>query len=199
MDCYLAQDLKLMETPEMIFEARTALKLSLIATATLSMAACGSRPKPQLVTPTPPPVQQEAPAPTPPAPRPPVDQGPIAGSVQDFVIKAGDLVYFDVDQFDVRPDAIATLKAQAAWLNRYPNVQIRIEGSADERGTREYNLSLGSRRANSVSAFLVSQGVAPSRITTVSYGKEKPIDPGTDESAYQRNRNAHTALTGGAR
>lgn len=186
----------------MIFEARTALRLSLVAVATLSMAACASRPKPQLPTPAPTdaPYQRPAqPAYQPPAPRQPVDQGPMAGSTQDFVIKAGDLVYFDVDQYDVRPDAVATLKAQAAWLIRYPAVQIRIEGNADERGTREYNLALGSRRANSVRDFLVSQGVAPSRISTVSYGKERPIDPGTDEAAYQRNRNAHTALTGGQR
>jgi peptidoglycan-associated lipoprotein len=186
----------------MIFEARTAVRLSLVAVATLSMAACASRPKPQLPTPTPQdaPYQRPVQPPyVPPAPKPQVDQGPIPGSTQDFVIKAGDLVYFDVDQYDVRPDAVAALKAQAAWLNRYPSVQVRIEGNADERGTREYNLSLGSRRANSVRDFLVSQGVAPSRISTVSYGKEKPIDPGTDEAAYQRNRNAHTALTGGAR
>jgi len=187
----------------MIFAARTSLRLTLVAVAALSMAACGSRPKPQLQTPTPPPetpVQRPAqPAYQPPAPRPPIEQGPLAGSTQDFVIKAGDLVYFDVDQYDIRPDAVATLKAQAGWLTRYPAVQIRIEGNADERGTREYNLSLGSRRANSVRDFLVSQGVAPSRISTVSYGKEKPIDPGTDEAAYERNRNAHTALTSGAR
>lgn len=185
----------------MNFEARTAVRLSLVALATLSMAACASRPKPQLPTPAPSEAPYQRPAqPTyqPPPPRP-VDQGPLPGSAQDFVIKAGDLVYFDVDQYEVRPDAVATLKAQAAWLNRYPAVQIRIEGNADERGTREYNLALGSRRANSVRDFLVSLGVAPSRISTVSYGKEKPIDPGTDEAAYQRNRNAHTALTGGAR
>ena len=192
-----------METLNMIFEARSALRLSLLALATVSMAACASRPKPQLPTPAPvqdAPYQRPAqPAYQPPPPRAPVAQGPLPGSTQDFVIKAGDLVYFDVDQFEVRSDAVATLKGQAAWLNRSPGVQIRIEGNADERGTREYNLSLGSRRANSVRDFLVSQGVAPSRISTVSYGKEKPIDPGTDDAAYQRNRNAHTALTAGAR
>ena len=75
---------------------------------------------------------------------------------------------------------------------------IRIEGNADERGTREYNLALGARRANAVRDFLVSRGVSSSRINTVSYGKERPIDPGTSEDAYQRNRNAHTAITSGA-
>ncbi|OXE36434.1 MAG: peptidoglycan-associated lipoprotein [Phenylobacterium zucineum] len=186
----------------MNFDTGTAFRLCLVAAAALSMTACGSRPKPELATPTPP-VETPYERPTQPAyqppPRPPVDQGPLAGSVQDFVIKAGDLVYFDVAAIEVRPDAIATLKSQAAWLNRYPAVQVRIEGNADERGTREYNLSLGARRANSVRDFLISQGVAPSRISTVSYGKEKPIDPGTNDEAYQRNRNAHTALVGGAR
>jgi peptidoglycan-associated lipoprotein len=91
------------------------------------------------------------------------------------------------------------LSAQAGWLRRYPAVRVRIEGNADERGTREYNLALGARRANAVRDFLVAQGVTSDRITTVSYGKEQPIDPGTSEDAYQRNRNAHTALVSGAR
>ena len=117
---------------------------------------------------------------------------------QDFVINVGDRVYFDFDSYSVRADAAPVLEAQAAWLNRYPSVMIRIEGNADERGTREYNLALGARRANAVRDFLVSRGVSSSRINTVSYGKERPIDPGTSEDAYQRNRNAHTAITSGA-
>jgi len=123
----------------------------------------------------------------------------VAGSQQDFVINVGDLVYFTVDQFEVNDSAAATLKAQAAWLVRYPAVQVRIEGNADERGTREYNLSLGSRRASAVRDYLVDHGVAPSRISTVSFGKEKPIDAGTDDAAYQRNRNAHTVILTGVR
>ena len=98
----------------------------------------------------------------------------------------------------MRADAAPVLDAQAAWLVRYPAVQIRVEGNADERGTREYNLALGSRRANSVKEHLVSRGVAPSRIATVSYGKERPIDPGANEEAYQKNRNGHTAIVSGA-
>ncbi|RYF96802.1 MAG: peptidoglycan-associated lipoprotein Pal, partial [Caulobacteraceae bacterium] len=104
----------------------------------------------------------------------------------------------DLDSYSVRADAAPLLDAQAAWLVRYPNVQVRIEGNADERGTREYNLALGSRRANSVREHLVSRGVAPSRISTVSFGKERPIDPGTTEEAFQQNRNARTAIVGGA-
>ncbi len=91
------------------------------------------------------------------------------------------------------------LAAQAAWLNRYGAVQVIIEGNCDERGTREYNLALGARRANSVKDFLVGHGVDPGRIHTISYGKERPIDPGAGEEAWAHDRNAHTAITSGAR
>jgi peptidoglycan-associated lipoprotein len=119
--------------------------------------------------------------------------------VQDFVVNVGDRVYFDYDQYNIRSDAEPVLAAQAQWLTRYPGVSVRIEGNADERGTREYNLALGARRANSVKAFLVSHGVSASRIDTISYGKEMPIDPGDTEAAFAKNRNGHTAITGGAR
>jgi len=184
----------------MSFGAKPALRLAMIAAAAASLAACASRPKPPPTTPTAPPPAPSQPAPSRPAPPPaPVDQGPLPGSEQDFVVNVGDRVYFDTDQYDVRADAQPVLSAQAAWLARYPNVQVRIEGNADERGTREYNLALGSRRANSVRDFLVSHGVAASRIATISYGKERPIDPGTDEAAWQKNRNGHTAIVSGQR
>jgi len=124
---------------------------------------------------------------------------PLPGSVQDFVINAGDRIYFDYDEFNLRPDALPVLTAQAAWLGRYPEVQVRIEGNADERGTREYNFALGARRANAVKDFLEERGVNAGRITTVSYGKERPIDPGPGEEAWAHNRNAHTAIIAGAR
>ena len=91
------------------------------------------------------------------------------------------------------------LDRQAEWLQRYPQVMVRIEGNADERGTREYNLALAARRAESVRAYLISRGVAGGRITTISYGKEMPIDAGSGEEAWAHNRNAHTAITSGAR
>jgi len=91
------------------------------------------------------------------------------------------------------------LDAQANWLRRYPSVRVRIEGNADERGTREYNLALGARRANSVRDYLVSRGVTSDRISTISFGKEQPIDPGSGEEAWQKNRNARTAIVSGAR
>ena len=174
-----------------------------IAPATLLAAAllAGCASHPHGAPPTAP-LAQTAPLPPPPPGRAPsqgVTGRPLPGSVQDFVINVGDRVYFDFDRYDVRADAQPVLAAQAAWLNRYGAVQVRIEGNCDERGTREYNLALGARRANSVRDFLTSHGVAPGRITTISYGKEKPIDPGSGEEAWAHNRNAHAAITGGAR
>jgi peptidoglycan-associated lipoprotein len=129
----------------------------------------------------------------------PVSGRILPGSRQDFVVNVGDRVYFDFNQYDVRADARPILAAQASWLNRYPAVQVRIEGNCDERGTREYNLALGARRASAVRAFLVARGVATARITTISYGKESPIDPGTGETSWGHNRNAHTAIASGTR
>ncbi|HEX8570874.1 MAG TPA: peptidoglycan-associated lipoprotein Pal [Caulobacteraceae bacterium] len=119
------------------------------------------------------------------------------GSLQDFVISAGDRVYFETDSHDLRAEAQATLGQQAQWLARYPNVQVIVEGNADERGTREYNLALGARRANTVRDFLVARGVSPARIQTISYGKERPIAEGSDEAAWAKNRNARTNFQGG--
>ena len=184
--------------PTMSFKTHGAVKLALIAAAAASLAACQSRPKPEApAAPTPPPASEPAPTPAPSAP--PVAEGALPGSEQDFVINVGDRVYFDLDSYSVRDDAAPVLDAQAGWLNKYPAVMVRIEGNADERGTREYNLGLGSRRANAIRDYLVNRGVASSRIATISYGKERPIDPGTSEDAYQRNRNGHTAIVSGAR
>ncbi len=184
----------------MSIKTKTVLKTALVAFVLTSVAACSEKPKP-VVAPTPAPVAT-APEPTrtpPPQPVQTVPTGIIPGSQQDFVVNVGDRVYFDTDQSSVRADAQGILSAQAAWLNRYPGVKIRIEGNADERGTREYNFALGARRAQSVSEFLTAKGVDPSRISTISYGKEQPINPGSDEDAWAQNRNAHTTLTAGAK
>ncbi|MBU4436142.1 MAG: peptidoglycan-associated lipoprotein Pal [Alphaproteobacteria bacterium] len=182
----------------MNFDTKRAARLALIGLAAASLAACASRPKPAgPVAPTPTPPTPSAPY-TPPM-SPPVNQGPIPGSMQDFVINIGERVYFDTDEYVVRSDAQPVLAAQAQWLNRYQGVRVRIEGNADERGTREYNLALGARRANAVRDFLVSQGVSGARIETLSYGKERPIDAGSSEEAWAKNRNARTAITDGAR
>ena len=175
------------------------VKLALVAGAVLSLAACASHPKPA-PTPPPPPPAPEAPPPPPPPPPPVAEQptGPVPGSTQDFVINAGDRVYFDLDSYSVRGDAGPILDKQADWLRRYPQVKVRIEGNCDERGTREYNMALGARRANAVRDYLVGRGVEAGRIETVSYGKERPIDTGTGDDAYAHNRNGHTSLTSGA-
>ena len=177
------------------FNSRAALRLALAAAAAATLAACASKPKPAPAAPPPPP---PPPAETAPPPAP-VGETVLPGSERDFVVNVGDRVYFDFDKYDIRTDAQPLLEAQAAWLKRYPAVAVRIEGNCDERGTREYNLALGARRANAVRDFLVARGVAADRISTVSYGKEKPIDAGTGEEADAHNRNAHTAITGGAR
>jgi peptidoglycan-associated lipoprotein len=179
----------------------SALRLTLVAAGALSLAAC-THPKPSYPTTTvAPPSRPAERAPDRPAVRgpEPVSQNALPGSERDFTINVGDRVYFDYDQYSVRADASPLLDAQADWLKRYPAVQVRIEGNADERGTQEYNLALGARRANAVREYLVAHGVAAGRITTVSYGKEKPIDTGTGEQAEAHNRNGHTAIVSGAR
>ncbi|MCA6224357.1 MAG: peptidoglycan-associated lipoprotein Pal [Phenylobacterium sp.] len=178
--------------------------LSLLSAAAI-LGACQTTPKPATEAPKTPEAATPADSATgsgavQPVRRPaPVSGTPLPGTVQDFVINVSDRVFFDVDQYDVREDAAVILERQAAWLKRYPAVQVRIEGNADERGTREYNIALGSRRASAVRDYLVGLGVSPSRISTVSFGKERPIDPGADDEAFRRNRNAHTAIVSGAR
>jgi len=105
-------------------------------------------------------------------------------------------VYFDFDKYDIRPADAAILKENAALLKKYTNVKIQIEGHCDERGTNEYNLALGERRANSAKNYLMTLGVSPGRISTISYGEEKPLDPGHSEDAWGKNRRAHTIITG---
>lgn len=116
------------------------------------------------------------------------------GTQQDFTVNVGDRIFFDTDSSVVRADAAATLDRQAQWLNQYPNYQITVEGHADERGTREYNLALGDRRANSAKNYLAARGVSPARITTISYGKERPVALGSNESAWAQNRRAVTIV-----
>ncbi|WP_371135792.1 peptidoglycan-associated lipoprotein Pal [Reyranella sp.] len=116
------------------------------------------------------------------------------GSVADFRQNVGDRVFFDTDQSTVREDGRATLNKQAEWLKKYTNYQITVEGHCDERGTREYNLALGERRANAARQYLVAQGIPAARIKTISYGKERPDPVGSDEAAWARNRRAVTAL-----
>lgn len=118
----------------------------------------------------------------------------VPGSAQDFVVNVGDRVYFAVDSSELSGTAQATLSKQAQWLQRYNRYTITVEGHADERGTREYNLALGARRASAVKAYLASQGVPPNRMRTISYGKERPVAVCDNESCWSQNRRAVTVL-----
>ena len=178
----------------------TLIKLATVSAAVAALAACAPKPKVEPAVPMEP-SQPTAPQ-YPTAPTGPVTGGNVGaampGSEQDFVVNVGDRIYFDLDSYSVRPEAQPRLDAQAAWLSRYPQVQIRIEGNADERGTREYNLALGARRAEAVRTYLIQRGVPAGRIDTISFGKERPIAEGSNESAWAQNRNAHTAIVSGA-
>ena len=118
------------------------------------------------------------------------------GSAQDFTVNIGDRIFFDTDSTSIRADAQQTLSRQAQWLNQYKQYAIVVEGHADERGTREYNLALGARRAAAARDFLVSKGVASSRLKTISYGKERPVAVCDDISCWSQNRRAVTTLSG---
>ncbi len=120
--------------------------------------------------------------------------GPVPGSQEDLVANVGDRIFFDFDRSNVRDDQRPTLERQAAWLAKYPSVNVQVAGNCDERGTREYNLALGQRRANAAASYLRAQGVAGARITTISYGKDRPTALGSDEAAWAQNRNATTSV-----
>lgn len=122
--------------------------------------------------------------------------GAIPGSQEDLEQNAGHRVFFGLDQYTLTPQAQATLARQAAWLKQYPETRITVSGNCDERGTREYNLALGARRAEAARAYLASLGVDSARVTTVSYGKERPIDPRSTGEAWSLNRNATTSIVG---
>ncbi len=183
----------------MYLTPRSLCRLVLAGAAAAALSACAHHEPPPAPAPAPAPMAEQAPPP--PAPYQPMQSqptGPIPGSVKDFVVSAGDRIYFGTNESTISPEGGSILEAQAQWLQRYPAVMVRIEGNCDERGTREYNLALGARRAQAVKDYLAAHGVAASRITTISYGKEKPIDPGTGEEAWAHNRNAHTTITAGA-
>lgn len=120
--------------------------------------------------------------------------GPTPGTQEDLVVNVGDRVFFDFDKAVIMAAAEKTLKRQAAWLTQYGGVTVTVEGHCDERGTREYNLALGERRANAVKNYLVALGVDASRIATISYGKERPEALGHNEAAWSQNRRSVTAV-----
>jgi peptidoglycan-associated lipoprotein len=120
--------------------------------------------------------------------------GPAPGSQEDLVANVGDRVFFDFDRSTLKPDARATLDRQSGWLSRYPQVNVQLAGNCDDRGTEEYNLALGQRRANSSRDYLVARGVAGSRISTISYGKDRPTALGDNEQSWAQNRNTITSV-----
>jgi peptidoglycan-associated lipoprotein len=121
------------------------------------------------------------------------------GSEQDFATNVGDRIYFENDSSTLTAEAQETLRRQAAWLAQYPGVSIQVEGHADERGTREYNISLSARRATATREFLLAQGVQANRVSSIAYGKERPAALCDAEQCWSQNRRAVTVITGGAK
>lgn len=116
------------------------------------------------------------------------------GTQEDLVVNVGDRVFFAFDKSDLTPESRATLDRQAAWLKKYASVKVTVEGHCDERGTREYNLALGERRATAAKNYLVANGITADRVKTVSYGKERPAVLGSNETAWAQNRRAVTVV-----
>jgi peptidoglycan-associated lipoprotein len=123
-----------------------------------------------------------------------VSSGPVPGSQEDLVASVGDRVFFAFNTSSLSSEAQGTLERQSGWLAKYPQVSVQVAGNCDDRGTEEYNLALGQRRANSARDYLVAKGVASSRISTISYGKDRPTALGDDEQAWAQNRNAITSV-----
>jgi len=160
----------------------TGLKLAAVAAA-LVLAGCATKEK--AAETAPPPVATQT-------------STIVPGSAEDLRVNVGDTVHFDYDKSDLHDADRTILQRQAAWLQKYPAVRVQIQGNCDERGTREYNLALGARRASAAKDYLVSLGVSPDRIETISYGKEKPICTESTEDCWAQNRRATTAITSGA-
>lgn len=165
------------------------IAIALTAASALALSACAKK-APETLPPEP--VQPGTPAPT----ATPAPTGPIEGSQEHFrqVMAGQDTIYFDTDMFNIDSQDAAALRSQAQYLLQYPQARATIEGHADERGTREYNLALGERRANAAKNYLVSLGVPADRLSTISYGKERPVATGSNEAAWAQNRRAVTIV-----
>ena len=154
------------------------MKIVAVAFAVIALAACSSKNKPDVAA---------------------VDvESAVPGSQRDFTINVGDRVLFLVDQSTLTPQAQEILRRQSTWLRQYAQVTIQVEGHADERGTREYNIALSARRAEAAKYFLIAQGVAPGRVSTIAFGKERPLAVCSEESCFAQNRRAVTVITSGA-
>ena len=164
------------------------LAITLAAASALALTGCAKKPPAQL-PPAPEQGNNEGGAQLPPS-------GPVPGSEEHFksVMNGRDVIYFDTDKYDIDSDDAAALRQQAQYLLQYAQIRATIEGHCDERGTREYNIALGDRRANAAKNYLVSLGVPAARLTTVSYGKERPAALGSDEASWAQNRRAVTVV-----
>ena len=171
---------------------RKTIALAFVAGSVLALGACKKEPPEEL---PPPPQGAEITTPT---PSPAAPQGAAPGTQAHFAqqMAGRDTIYFDTDMFNIDAEDQAALAQQAAYLRQYPNIRATVEGHADERGTREYNLALGARRAAATRDFLVSRGVKASRLRTISYGKERPVAVCDDISCWSQNRRAVTVLNG---
>ena len=161
----------------MMMTRLASFKLAAVCCCFLALAACSKKNTPDL------------------------DAGTVSakpGSQQDFTLNVGDRVYFSEDQSALTPEAEETLRKQAQWLQQYGSVTVQIEGHADERGTREYNISLSARRATATREFIIAQGVDGGRISSIAYGKERPVALCDAEQCWSQNRRAVTVITGGA-
>ena len=162
----------------------TRILTAALVTGTLALAGCKSK-APDDLPPDPATTVSQPTTTTAPA-------GPVVGTQQHFVnaVNGQNVIYFDTDMYDIDSEDEARLASQAAYLRQYPNIRVTVEGHTDERGTREYNLALGERRADAAKNYLVGLGIAANRITTVSYGKERPVALASNESAWAQNRRA---------
>ena len=163
------------------------LAVTLVAASALALGACAKK-APEQLPPAPEPTAGPTQAPPP--------SGPQPGTQSHFqqTMNGQDVIYFDTDKFNIDSEDAAALRSQAQYLLQYANIRATIEGHADERGTREYNLALGERRANAAKNYLVSLGVPADRLTVVSYGKERPVALGSNEAAWAQNRRAVTIV-----
>jgi peptidoglycan-associated lipoprotein len=164
------------------------IALAVTVCSVIALSACKKEAPAEL-----PPAPQDTSTPTPPPPR---TNGPVPGSQEHFrqIMAGRDTILFDTDMFNIDAQDQAALREQANYLAQYPNVRATIEGHADERGTREYNLALGERRANAAKNYLISLGVAGDRLAVVSYGKERPVALGSNEESWARTRRAVTVV-----
>ena len=179
----------------------SAVHLTTSLTLAFILSACATQEPPKIAASPPPspsksaPPTRTTPAVSTTAPRPAIETGIIPGTLRDFEINVGDRVFFAFDRSNLDESARTALQKQAAWLVKYRGVTVAIQGNADERGTREYNLALGAKRAAAVKEYLETLGIREDRLMTISYGKERPVCVESNESCWSQNRRAVSAIT----